>query len=324
MVEEKNIESNRLILRPTASSIRRTTTAAIMGRIAECVWRRRVLSFCLGWGIHETMDRRVASIEYIYTVVLKQRPSFPHAQLLPAASCLRRSTSALSLGYVRRRLPRSIAHDTRSCAHTASQPARQGGRSVCLINKIMGPSSPPSSSSLAAALQAGQHFLWTQDTRALLATSTAMIAYVELMKVRAVSACVSTKKNGRGGRAGSKWCLVDWRSIYCRWSMSSRLRRSMRRTEPHPSLSPSIPLQLLAARRVCASITARKLMHLGCGPIFLLCWPLFSTAPGAAAHAAAAPLAITSFFVLVGLGLVKVRALLGGRIARHFQQHRWW
>ncbi len=48
-------------------------------------------------------------------------------------------------------------------------------------------------------------------------------------------------------------------------------------------------------------------MHIGCGPIFLLCWPLYSDAPSAAVYAAAAPLAITAFFSLVGLGLVKAR-----------------
>jgi hypothetical protein len=47
-------------------------------------------------------------------------------------------------------------------------------------------------------------------------------------------------------------------------------------------------------------------MHMGCGPIFLLCWPLFSDSPTAARYAAAAPLAITLVFTLVGLGIVKV------------------
>ena len=53
-------------------------------------------------------------------------------------------------------------------------------------------------------------------------------------------------------------------------------------------------------------MTARKLMHIGCGPIFLICWPLFSSAGGAATYAAMAPLSITAFFTLVGLGIIKV------------------
>ncbi|TFJ84951.1 hypothetical protein NSK_003979 [Nannochloropsis salina CCMP1776] len=47
-----------------------------------------------------------------------------------------------------------------------------------------------------------------------------------------------------------------------------------------------------------------ELMHIGCGPIFLLCWPLFSSLPSASYFAAGAPLALTSFFTIVGLGII--------------------
>lgn len=63
-------------------------------------------------------------------------------------------------------------------------------------------------------------------------------------------------------------------------------------------------VKLLATRNICASTTARKLMHIGCGPIFLLCWPLFSSLPSASYFAAGAPLALTSFFTIVGLGII--------------------
>jgi len=67
-------------------------------------------------------------------------------------------------------------------------------------------------------------------------------------------------------------------------------------------------VKLLAARKICASTTARKFMHVGCGPIFLLCWPLFSQSSHASSFAMVAPLALTSFFTLVGLGIAQNQA----------------
>jgi len=48
-------------------------------------------------------------------------------------------------------------------------------------------------------------------------------------------------------------------------------------------------------------------MHIGCGIIFLLSWPLFSSSPRAGAYAALGPAGVTTFFSLVGLGIIRVR-----------------
>ena len=61
----------------------------------------------------------------------------------------------------------------------------------------------------------------------------------------------------------------------------------------------------LAARRVIGQSLSRKLIHIGTGPIFVLCWNLFSPQPAARYLAALVPLAITAQFVLVGAGVIK-------------------
>ena len=50
---------------------------------------------------------------------------------------------------------------------------------------------------------------------------------------------------------------------------------------------------------------SRKIIHIGTGPLFVLCWNLFSAQPQARWLAALVPLAITAQFVMVGLGLMK-------------------
>lgn len=50
---------------------------------------------------------------------------------------------------------------------------------------------------------------------------------------------------------------------------------------------------------------SRKIIHMGTGPIFVLCWLLFSNAPSARWLAALVPFAITVQFALVGLGIMK-------------------
>lgn len=49
---------------------------------------------------------------------------------------------------------------------------------------------------------------------------------------------------------------------------------------------------------------SRKVIHIGTGPLFVLCWNLYSDGPGARWLAALVPLAITTQFVLVALGVV--------------------
>ncbi len=50
---------------------------------------------------------------------------------------------------------------------------------------------------------------------------------------------------------------------------------------------------------------SRKIIHIGTGPLFVLCWQLFSAEPRARVLAALVPLAITAQFVLVGLGMLR-------------------
>jgi len=64
-------------------------------------------------------------------------------------------------------------------------------------------------------------------------------------------------------------------------------------------------LDALAARRVIGQNLSRKLIHIGTGPIFVLCWNLFSPQPAARFLAALVPLAITAQFALVGAGVIK-------------------
>jgi phytol kinase len=64
-------------------------------------------------------------------------------------------------------------------------------------------------------------------------------------------------------------------------------------------------LDALAARGVIEQRLSRKLIHIGTGPLFVLCWNFFSPAPWARFLAALVPLAITGQFLLVGLGVIK-------------------
>jgi phytol kinase len=50
---------------------------------------------------------------------------------------------------------------------------------------------------------------------------------------------------------------------------------------------------------------SRKIIHIGTGPIFVLCWLLFNDAPYARYLAALVPFASTAQFFLVGLGVLK-------------------
>lgn len=54
-----------------------------------------------------------------------------------------------------------------------------------------------------------------------------------------------------------------------------------------------------------SSALSRKIIHVGTGPIFVLCWLLFNDAPSAPCLAAIVPLGITLQFALVGLGVMR-------------------
>ncbi|MFZ2488550.1 MAG: phosphatidate cytidylyltransferase [Anaerolineae bacterium] len=61
----------------------------------------------------------------------------------------------------------------------------------------------------------------------------------------------------------------------------------------------------LALRKVISRQLSRKLIHLGTGPVFVLCWLLYSGQPQSRWLAALVPGAITLQFALIGLGLLK-------------------
>ena len=60
-----------------------------------------------------------------------------------------------------------------------------------------------------------------------------------------------------------------------------------------------------AHRGWVSSSLSRKIIHIGTGPIFVLCWLLFPDKPAARYLAALVPLGITLQFLMVGLGVVK-------------------
>lgn len=63
-----------------------------------------------------------------------------------------------------------------------------------------------------------------------------------------------------------------------------------------------------AHRGMISGPVSRKIIHIGTGPIFVLCWLLFTKSPSAAWIAALIPLLITAQFFLVGIGVIKDQA----------------
>src|SRR5512139_3217492 len=64
-------------------------------------------------------------------------------------------------------------------------------------------------------------------------------------------------------------------------------------------------MDFLAQRGWIESRLSRKLIHIGTGPVFVLCWLLYREQPEARWLAALVPLMIVAQFVLVGLGILK-------------------
>jgi phytol kinase len=64
----------------------------------------------------------------------------------------------------------------------------------------------------------------------------------------------------------------------------------------------------IAGRGWIDSKTSRKLIHIGTGPIFVLCWLMFPDLPISRWLAALVPLLITVQFALVGTGILKDEA----------------
>jgi len=63
-----------------------------------------------------------------------------------------------------------------------------------------------------------------------------------------------------------------------------------------------------AHRGWISSQVSRKIIHMGTGPIFVLCWLLFLDTPNARFFAALVPFLITIQFALVGLGIMQDEA----------------
>ena len=61
-------------------------------------------------------------------------------------------------------------------------------------------------------------------------------------------------------------------------------------------------MDALAHRGLIEQRLSRKIIHIGTGPLFVLCWNLFSAGSGARVLAALVPLSITLQFFLVGIG----------------------
>ena len=67
-------------------------------------------------------------------------------------------------------------------------------------------------------------------------------------------------------------------------------------------------MDYFAHRGWIESRLSRKLIHIGTGPIFVLCWLMFPDAPESRWLAALVPFTITVQFALVGLGIMKDEA----------------
>jgi phytol kinase len=67
-------------------------------------------------------------------------------------------------------------------------------------------------------------------------------------------------------------------------------------------------MDFLAHRGILDSRLSRKLIHIGTGPIFVLCWLMFPDLPVSRWLASLVPLVITAQFALVGTGVIKDQA----------------
>jgi len=67
-------------------------------------------------------------------------------------------------------------------------------------------------------------------------------------------------------------------------------------------------MDVLAHRGLIDQKLSRKIIHIGTGPLFVLCWNLFSGEVWARYAAALVPLAITAQFAMVGFGVMKDEA----------------
>ena len=67
-------------------------------------------------------------------------------------------------------------------------------------------------------------------------------------------------------------------------------------------------MDFIAHRGWMESKLSRKVIHIGTGPLFVLCWLLFRDTPDARWLAALVPFAVTVQFALIGFGVIKDEA----------------
>jgi phytol kinase len=67
-------------------------------------------------------------------------------------------------------------------------------------------------------------------------------------------------------------------------------------------------MDFFAHRGLISNRLSRKIIHIGTGPIYVMCWVLFTDAPEARYLAALVPGLITIQFILVGFGIIKDEA----------------
>jgi phytol kinase len=67
-------------------------------------------------------------------------------------------------------------------------------------------------------------------------------------------------------------------------------------------------MDFIAQRGWIDSKLSRKIIHIGTGPLFVLCWLLYGDTPEARWLAALVPFAITLQFAMIGFGLIKDEA----------------
>ena len=67
-------------------------------------------------------------------------------------------------------------------------------------------------------------------------------------------------------------------------------------------------MDFFAHKKWISSPLSRKIIHIGTGPIFVLCWPLFVDSSSSRFFAAVVPLLITVQFFLIGIGAIKDQA----------------
>lgn len=85
---------------------------------------------------------------------------------------------------------------------------------------------------------------------------------------------------------------------------------SLCRSAASPLRPPPPPqvVKQLAKRDVLSSSSARKLLHISIGPVFLACWPLFSESVWAPYVAAAVPGVMATKFAVIGAGEQNARS----------------